>query len=149
MRENAMTRLLRFITNDYTPFQWIEKITDCGTLGCYTGRVYRKNKTNEDSWHNDMTQQRRVAMSINLSPRPYKGGNLFMRNEKSGKVWEVPNHGFGDMIIFRLSHDLTHMVSGLEGENPKIAYAGWFRAKPDYLRTVKKLKKYYRTGVPI
>lgn len=139
MRENPALRKLQFLMNDPELFARIEALTDCSSIGCFTGRVYKMERgTNHDHWHNDLTQSRLVALSLNLSPRQYEGGNLWMREEKKGgRQWEVPNHGLGDALIFRLRHDLMHKVGNVEGVDPKTAYAGWFRGKPHFLSLVR------------
>lgn len=139
MRENQTLRLLQFLMNDPELFGRIQELTHCPAIGCVTGRVYRMELgTNHDNWHNDLTENRLVAFSLNLSAKKYKGGSLWMREEKKGgRKWEVPNLGLGDLLIFRLRQDLMHMVANVEGENPKTAYAGWFRAKPHFLSMIK------------
>jgi hypothetical protein len=49
----------------------------------------------------------------------------------SGKILcELPNTGQGDAIFFRISPELKHVVTAMEGTEPKTAYAGWFRSGP-------------------
>jgi hypothetical protein len=85
-----------------------------------------------DSWHADLgaaQQDRFVGMSINLGSRPYQGGVFRLRNEASGTVLcELPNTGQGDGIFFRISPSLAHIVTSIEGSEPKTAFAGWFRS---------------------
>lgn len=142
MRENQSLRKLQFLMNDPELFARVQELTNCPPIGCVTGRVYRMVLgTNHDNWHNDLTEHRLVAFSVNLSPKKYKGGSLWMREEKKGgREWEVPNLVPGDALIFRLRQDLMHKVANIEGENPKTAYAGWFKAKPHFLSLIKSPK---------
>lgn len=56
---------------------------------------------------------------------------------------EVHNTGFGDALLFRISEKLTHRVQDVTGDNPKIAFAGWFLQGEDFLRN---LREFTQTG---
>ncbi len=143
MRENSLFRELHFLVNDYTLFNLIEQITGCERLGCFTGRIYRMTAgVHHDSWHDDLTENRLIAMSVNISEDIYEGGCLLLRHKnKPQQIQRLINTGMGDALIFRLSKKLEHQVSNVEGPVPKTAYAGWFRARPDFLTGIKRLKK--------
>ena len=141
MKSNTAFAALQFLMNDKKLFQIIQDITQCDQIGCFQGRVYRLNPggKHHDSWHNDIGEDRLVGMSINLSRAFYSGGMLQIRDQRSGEiVCEVPNAGSGDAVIFRLSHRLQHRISDVEGTSPKTAFAGWFRAQPDFLALLKQ-----------
>ena len=92
-----------------------------------------------DSWHGDEGFDRMVAMSVNLSSKPYEGGVLQIRdNNTAGILHEVANTGFGDAILFRIGPGLTHRVTTVEGSLPKTAFAGWFRSRPFYRDLVRE-----------
>jgi hypothetical protein len=77
--------------------------------------------------------RRLITMSVNLSPKPYAGGILQLREERSEEILaEIANTGLGDALFFRISPELKHRVSPVEGVLPKTAYAGWFQAEPDF-----------------
>ena len=81
----------------------------------------------EISWHNDLMPGRMVAMSINLTPRPFSGGAFEIREQGSPDVLrQVANTGFGDAVLFRVHPTLQHRVGRVEGEIARTAYAGWF-----------------------
>jgi hypothetical protein len=40
---------------------------------------------------------------------------------------EVANTGPGSALIFRIAEELQHRISDMEGDEPKTAFAGWFR----------------------
>jgi predicted 2-oxoglutarate/Fe(II)-dependent dioxygenase YbiX len=82
------------------------------------------------NWHNDMVQNRRVAMSINLEPEPYEGGVLQIRRRESGEILaQVENVGAGDAILFRIDGMLQHCATEVTA-GVKTAFAGWFRSGP-------------------
>jgi hypothetical protein len=89
-------------------------------------------------WHDDVSEDRMVALSINLSKEIYSGGILQIREWESQRIiQEAANVGFGDGILFRLADSLEHRVTDVEGRVPKTAFAGWFRSQPDFLSMVK------------
>lgn len=141
MRANKTDRLLHFILNDEKLFQLIQKITGCGPIGCFNGRVYRMvpGLGHYHEWHSDLAHHRILGVSINLSPKVFQGGAFKLRNSKTRKsILEVVNTGFGDLLLFRLASDLEHRVSDIEGKAAKIAFAGWFSTRPKYLSSLKQ-----------
>jgi len=138
---NPTLDTLRFIVNDPSLFEMIRKITGCGDIGCFNGRIYRLDpeQTHYDSWHDDCFDHRMIALSINLSPTPYRGGALQIRNRKSGKI--LHNQavtGEGDAVMFRLLPEIEHRVSKVSGHHSKISFAGWFQSKPVFLNLLKR-----------
>jgi hypothetical protein len=132
---NAAFGALLFLMNDEELFQLIQDLTGCERIRCFAGRIYRINpgQGHHDSWHNDIGEDRLVGMSINLSREAYGGGVLQMRDRDSKEiVGEVDNVGPGDAVIFRLSPRLQHRITEVEGATSKTAFAGWFRANPDF-----------------
>lgn len=131
LNDDSLVGLLHFLMNDPKLFRIIEKITSCETIGCFTGRVYSKipNQGQYDMWHDDLTDDRMVALSINLSTEIYSGGVLQIRNSISKKIiHEVSNDGFGDGIIFRIAPYLEHRVTKVDGRFKRTVLTGWFRA---------------------
>jgi 2OG-Fe(II) oxygenase superfamily len=137
---HVLLPLLHILINDQKLFEIVHQITGCGRIGCFTGRIYRMMPRSDhyDSWHNDMVEDRVVAMSINLSSEIYSGGILQIRDKYSQRiVHEVANLGFGDGIIFRLARSLEHRLTNVKGAVPKTAFAGWFKSQPDFLSVLK------------
>jgi hypothetical protein len=133
LTKSAAFGALLFLMNDEKLFQLIEDITRCDRINCFEGRVYRVNpgEGHHDSWHNDIGEGRLVGLSLNLSRKVYAGGVLQIRNRESGAlVSEAANTGSGDAVIFRLSRDLQHRITEVEGSASKTAFAGWFRSQP-------------------
>lgn len=138
---NPASAALVLLVNCEELFHIIQDITQCDRIGCFEGRVYRVIPGHEhhDSWHDDLLDHRLVGMSINLGKEAYRGGILQIRDRKSGEiVTKVANVGIGDAIIFRLSHRLQHRITEVEGKASKTAFAGWFKAQPDFLSLLKE-----------
>jgi 2OG-Fe(II) oxygenase superfamily len=133
LHPDTTSALLAFLANDLGLFRVIRQITGCGPIESFDGRVYRMlpGGCHYDSWHDDATKGRMIAMSINLSMGTYTGGVLEIRNAVSKEILHrVANVGLGDAILFRISPQLEHQVTPLDGTEAKTAYAGWFRTEP-------------------
>lgn len=124
--------LCHFLANLKVFRALIEELTECGPLNLFTGRVYRMIPAlgHYDSWHNDVIENRLVGMSINLSPLGFRGGLFQLRGRGAENILaQVSNTGFGDILLFKISPELEHRVSAIEGDEPKTAFAGWFRSE--------------------
>ena len=128
LENGAAANLLRFVSNASRFLETISQITGCDSLSWFESRVYRMEPNGHaDDWHNDAVDGRLIAMSLNLSPRGYRGGIFQMRERRSHRMLaEVANTGLGDAILFRVSRDFEHRVGAVEAGEPKIAFAGWF-----------------------
>jgi 2-oxoglutarate-Fe(II)-dependent oxygenase superfamily protein len=130
--EDAPARgLLHFVANAPGFLKTVQEITGCGPLTQFGGRIYRfvPNSGHYDSWHNDNSNGRLVAMSLNLSPRGYEGGVFQLREWSSKRILtEIANTGWGDATLFRISRQLEHRVTEVTGEKSKTAFAGWFKS---------------------
>ena len=133
--EGPVSSALEFLMNDPALAATISSITECGTIGCFEGRVYRlvPQSGHYDSWHSDVGQDRLIAMSINLGRVPYEGGVLQIKRANDAEILgEVENRSTGDAVIFKVHPSLRHRVGPVEGSEPRTAYAGWYRAAPDF-----------------
>ena len=131
----ALTAALELMANDPELLAVIEKLTGCGPLGCFVGRVYRMvpGAGHYDTWHSDVGENRKVAMSVNLSSSDYSGGVTEFRRVADERPFDsVANTGLGDAILFRIDPGLRHRVTPIEGREPKTAWAGWFRSSPRF-----------------
>lgn len=136
--DSPVPGLLWLLMNDERLFRVVEDITGCPRIACFDGRVYRVTASSEvdDGWHDDLVQDRLIALSLNLSPTTYEGGVLQIRDRGTQELLEeAPNTGLGDAVIFRLAPGLQHRITRVQGEHEKTAYAGWFKGSPDY-RTI-------------
>jgi hypothetical protein len=133
MDENLTVHKLRLLMNNASLWDFVRSVTGCEEIRCFYGRVYRiqSGGGHYDNWHNDVDDIRLIGMSLNLSPEPYEGGTFRLREFGSQTVLrDLPNTGPGDAIFFRISDQLEHIVTRIEGERPKIAFAGWFQNSP-------------------
>ena len=144
MAGNAGFGALLLLVNDEKLFQIIQAVAQCARIRSFEGRVYRVSagQGHHDSWHNDVGEHRLVGMTINLSKDIYSGGALQIRERESGRIIsEVPNVSPGDAVIFRLSDRLQHRITEPEGKVPKTAFAGWFKAQPNFLCMLREAKR--------
>jgi len=135
LKETETHGLVHFLLNDPVLFDVLQKITSCGRIGRFYGRVYRMvpGAGHYDSWHDDDFENRRLTISVNLSHEVYEGGLLQLRNRQTkAKIYEIANTGFGDVIVFRVGRDLEHQVTEVVGSFEKMALSGWFVPWPDY-----------------
>jgi hypothetical protein len=136
LQENPALNLLNFLTNDVRFFQLVQRLTGCGPIGTFMGRVYRMvpGTGHYDSWHSDCVEHRMIGMSVNLSDGVYSGGLFQLRRRDSAAILiEAPNTGAGDAILFRIAADIVHRVTAVEGTVSKTAFAGWFVSEPRFL----------------
>jgi len=141
LRENAASGALLFLINDEKLFEIIQQLTECETIRCFDGRIYRANPGHGhyDSWHNDIGDDRLVGLSINLGREEYSGGVLQLRGSDSEEtVSEIANVRAGDAVVFRLARSLQHRISEVTGSTSKTAFAGWFKAQPHFSQLLKQ-----------
>jgi 2OG-Fe(II) oxygenase superfamily len=134
-QDSPITALLWLLVNDDRLFRVVETVTGCPPIGLFQGRVYRftASPSHYDDWHDDLGDNRLVALSVNLSSHAYEGGLLQIRDSTSGEILhEESNTGPGDALIFRLAPNLQHRVTSVTGKRPKTAFAGWFKSEPDF-----------------
>jgi hypothetical protein len=134
-QDSPIVALLWLLVNDDRLFRVIEALTGCPAIGSFQGRVYRftDSPSHHDDWHDDIGDNRLVALSVNLSSQPYDGGTLQIRDCTSCDILhEESNTGPGDALIFRLAPELQHRVTNVTGSRPKTAFAGWFKSAPDF-----------------
>jgi hypothetical protein len=134
LADNPLTNVFKILMNDPKLFRLIRRVTGSGPIGCFAGRLYQMvaREGLAFTWHDDMLNDRKVAISINLSGARYRGGTLQIRDASRGVRKDVPNLGFGDAIIFRVAEHLEHRVTPVVGRIPKTAVTGWFCSRPRY-----------------
>ena len=132
------------LPNDENLFDVIQKITDCQKIGSFGGRVYRMlpNKGHEYSWHDDLSEDRLVALSINLSTEVYKGGILEIKDTDKNKIaTKISNTGFGNAVFLHLAPFLKHRVTETIGKANRTVFAGWFHSNNAYRSIFKSRLK--------
>jgi 2OG-Fe(II) oxygenase superfamily len=132
MEPNLAFDTLSFLANDAKLFALVQAITGCASIGSFQGRVYKliPDPQHNFDWHNDLSEASRlVAMSINLTEGMFRGGVFQIREARSGRITgEVANAGLGNAVLFGISKDLEHRVTGIEGDTPRISFSGWFKS---------------------
>ena len=131
----VLSGALELACNDSALFALIAELTNCGRIGCFEGRVYRMTggTGHYDSWHSDVGEDRLVAMSVNLGREPFQGGVLQIRRADSPDVlFDVEKYTAGDAVIFRIDPAYRHRVGPVHPGGVRTAYAGWFRARPEF-----------------
>jgi hypothetical protein len=120
--------LLTAMFHDGLLWNAVAAITSCDPIRSFHGRIYRMDAdAHEDVWHTDANGQYMVALSLNLTPARFAGGELHLREYESKKMRaQVANTGQGDAVMFRIDGGLEHIVTRVTGPVPKIAWAGWF-----------------------
>lgn len=139
-QRNPTSCLMNFLMNNQTLMDIVQQVTNCGHIGIFQGRIYRMNPNSEhyDDWHDDLVINRRVAVSINLTPEPYSGGVVQICEWKSRQIVnEIHNTGLGDAMLFRIAPHLKHRVTSVEGSIPRTAFVGWFEDNPGYRHWMK------------
>ena len=135
MRQNIAFDMLHFLTNTPALFQYVQQVTRCGQIGCFTGRVYRMvpGCGHYDAWHRDTFEHRMIGLSINLSVGVYSGGIFQLRDDTSDQILcRVANTGLGDGLLFRIADHLAHRITTVEGAVPRTAFVGWFQSQPKF-----------------
>ena len=133
LEDAGLTALCHFLLNDPRLLELVERITRSGPLSDFLGRVYRRRSARQPGehyydWHNDLTEGRRIGLSVNLSDGRYDGGNLQLRDQGSRAIIaDVINASPGDAVLFRVSAELEHRVLPVVGATARTALAGWFR----------------------
>lgn len=139
-RHSALAMLL-LIMNDPRVFDLVRRITGCGPIGSFIGRIYqlRRGAGHYDRWHSDVDGARLIGISVNLSDGEFAGGHFELRHvDAAAAEWRVANVVAGDAVLFRIADSLRHRVTEVTGEVPRRAFAGWFQAYPDFLSVLKQ-----------
>lgn len=122
------------VLNDPAVLTTMERITGCRPLTSFTGRIYRRGepaKAGEQyyEWHDDLSEDRRVAVSVNLGRAPYRGGALQLREASTrAPLAEASGVRYLEALLIRIDQSLEHRVAPVEGPVPRTVLAGWFRS---------------------
>lgn len=120
--------LLHFVMNDPAVIHFIAEVSGTQPTG-FVGSVYRivPGMAHRDSWHDDVDDNRLVALTLNFSETIFEGGELELRERGQGDpLWRIANTGPGDALLFAIAPNLEHRIRPMAGSAPKTALAGWF-----------------------
>jgi hypothetical protein len=129
MTPNAISALLLFKLCDPEVFNLVEAVTGCAPVADFRGRTYRMvpGAGHFSPWHDDAVQGRLAAFTINLSPQPFDGARLQIKDASDDElVTELGELDFGDAVLIQISRAYQHRNSPLLGTAPKTSYAGFF-----------------------
>jgi hypothetical protein len=126
----AVLARLTFLANDPRLVRFVRELTGCHDVGHFMGRVYRFEAESDhfDSWHSDAADERRIALSLNLSQGPIEGGELLIRRKGAPEPPPTPYGRPGDALLFRISEHLEHRVLPVRSRTPRTAFVGWYFA---------------------
>jgi hypothetical protein len=124
--------LLTAMFHDRALWEAMRAISLCDPIRSFHGRIYRMDPAaHQDAWHTDADPNYMVTLSLNLTDRPFSGGELHLREIGSTAIRaQIANTGQGDALIFRIDERLEHIVTPVSGTVPKVAWAGWFHRQP-------------------
>jgi hypothetical protein len=124
---------LKLLLNDEALKLGMARIAGVESISHFTGRLYKLTPQSDLSfgWHDDVIEGRTLAISVNLSPESYDGGELQIKDLRSGEVHRVPNTGICDAVLFKIDPTFMHCVTTVNGSHPKIAMTGWYHSGGD------------------
>lgn len=129
MEPNGISAFLLFKLCDPEMFDLVEAVTGCEPVGSFHGRTYRMEPGagHVSPWHDDAVQGRLAAFTVNLSPRPFEGAKLQIKDAAADELLtEIGDLEFGDAVLIQISRAYQHRNSPLLGTAPKTSYAGFF-----------------------
>jgi hypothetical protein len=131
LRRKEATWLFRFLLTTRDLLGAVTAITGASPLTRAEVRIYRlvPGTGHQHDWHNDISDDRRLGLSVNLSGGVFEGGNLQIRHpDDEALLSDIRNTGPGDAVIFGIGPHLEHRVLEVTGTQPRVALAGWFTA---------------------
>jgi hypothetical protein len=131
LARNEAALVLRFVLGTREVLTAVELVTGVQSLAAVQVRIYRlaPGTGHQHDWHNDVSDNRQLGLSINLSEGVFEGGNLQIRHpDGEGLLSDIRNTGPGDAVIFGIGPGLEHRVLEVTGTEPRVALAGWFTA---------------------
>lgn len=109
---------------------WVAELVGAHSLNTAEGCIARTCANGRDAldWHDDLNDPRRhLAITINLSPDAYEGGQFELRNKHTKTTLFEHRHSEpGSAVLFDVSHELEHRVLPLTSGGPRCVFAGWF-----------------------
>ena len=122
-----MHHLLNLL-NEADTLEYFRQLTGDKTLMKFYGRVYQmlNGSKNSFSWHPDTDSGKRFALTVNISPTHFEGGDLWIRHKPTGHIEKIHNSGNGDAVLFLIDENYEHCVQPVHGDHPKYAVSGWY-----------------------
>jgi hypothetical protein len=115
------------LMNDPSTILALEQITGLSGLHHFNGRHYRLDSTLSGiGWHQDIDSNKKLGVTINISPEVFAGGELVIRHRSTGELQKFHNTGIGDAVFFEIHEDYEHCVLPVTGDVPKLTVTGWY-----------------------
>jgi hypothetical protein len=139
--DNRAAVMLQFVANSPKFFQVVSRITECGPIGSFMGRVNRRlaELGHFDNWHSDNVHGRLAAMTLNLG-QEHRGGEVELRQRDASSGEVIPNPRLGDALVFRIGREYRHRIRPVEGRVPRTVFAGWFCETPNFMERLRDTK---------
>ncbi len=116
--------------------RWFERATGSEPLRAVAGRLVETRANQKDAlgWHGDQDDLTRLlAVVINLSDRPFSGGQFQLRRKGESMPFLTFDHPEpGSMLVFAVRPELEHQVTPVTDGGPRRVYAGWFLIRPEF-----------------
>ena len=126
---DKLITIFNFIFNSPQLFEYVEAITDCLPIQNFTGRIHRSQEGmgHEIGWHGDNSDNRILALTINLGSEDYTGGRFQIRKKNDTQILcEYEQINQGDVLLFKISPELEHRLTVIE-TGIRTVGVGWFR----------------------
>lgn len=125
-------RLLSLALRRASFLNWIRQVTDLQDISGVSGDIAETaaNPGEVLDWHDDLNKpERRLAITVDLSPATYDGGGFEMRRKGEAAPFLTHKHTSpGSLLIFAISPGLEHRLTPVTGGGPRRVFAGWFTA---------------------
>lgn len=116
--------------------RWLDAATGTGPLQAVAGRFAEMRASTNDAldWHDDLHDTtRRLAIIVNLSERPFVGGQFQLRRKGETELLLRHDHAqAGSVLIVAVRPELEHRVTPVSDGGPRRIYAGWFLTQPEH-----------------
>jgi hypothetical protein len=127
----VVARALSFALGSKPLIDWVNRVTMCTVSAHLLGGIARHQagKQHRLDWHDDHLDKpvRQLAITINLSTVPYKGGDFELRAKGQTEILFHHHHcDPGSIVLFRVDNKLEHRVTPVDTGGPRLVYAGWF-----------------------
>jgi len=129
-------RAISLLLHSTELLHWLEDVTGMGPLRAIAGRFAEMRASHGDAldWHDDLHDTtRRLAIIVNLSERPFAGGQFQLRRKGETELLMCHDHPqAGSVLIVAVRPELEHRVTPVSSGGPRRIYAGWFLTQPEH-----------------
>jgi hypothetical protein len=128
--------LLTFLLNDPAVLSAMTGIIG-GPIGvCTSRKLYRLDGgvPGRKGWHRDSAPGRRAVLSVNLSERRHRGGDIESRLVMSPLRLDAVHTDPGDAALITADPRFAHRVTDVKGRGRRVAFAIGFHAGVSYRR---------------